>query len=180
MEERHVLLFQKEGSNIVYNSFTNWGIVCSKVPFKAGGNTKELAKRSWSDEHGEDVYIPEKLMFEAYDAEFELAYKGQELSSNPFNLSLAFSRINAFKKWLSGNDTSSGSGASLTIYSPYSTIGRKDCYLLEIGEEDPHVQLKEERGNEYNENVVTFKAAFRIADPMTEITYSNGNLVQAQ
>ena len=169
MDNRYALLFQK-GSGSVINSFSQWGIVCCKVPFKVGGKTKELAKREWYDEQGDDTYIPQKLMFEAYDAEFEMAYQGQELAGNPFNLSLAFSQINAFKKWVSGNDTSQGSGAELKIYSPYSTIGRQGCFLLEISNEEPHVQLKQENGNTYNENVVKFKVKFRVTDPMTNIT----------
>lgn len=167
MKEIYTLLFKK--GETVINSFTQWGIVCSKVPFKAGGKTKELPKQDWHDQHGEDTYIPKKLMFEAYDAEFELAYKGQELASNPFNLHKAFTQINAFKKWVSGNDTVAGSGATLSIYSPFSTIGRQGCYLTEISDEEPHVQLKEENGNTYNENVVTFKVKFRVTDPMTDI-----------
>ena len=139
------------------------------MPFKAGCKTKELAKNGWQDEHGEDTYIPSKLMFEAYDAEFEMAYKGEELATNPFDLDLAFTRINAFKKWLSGNDTTSGSGAELKIYSPFETIGRQGCYLLEISDEEPCVLTKQSKGNIYHENVATFKVKFRITDPMTDI-----------
>jgi len=172
MEDRYTLLMQKEGGSVV-NSYTEWGIVCCKVPFKAGGKTKELAKRDWKDEHGEDVYIPNQLRMEGYDAEFELAYKGEELSSNAFNLSKAARQIDDFKKWLSGNDTENGSGASLVVYSPYSTIGRK-CYLLEISDEDPCLMVKGEGGNMYNENVVTFKVTFRVYDPMTNIALYEG------
>ena len=171
---RYTLLFQKTGGSVV-NSYTQWGIVCCNIPFKAGGKTKEPAKRDWKDEQGEEAYIPAKMMFEAYDVEFELAYKGQELSTNPFDLDLAFTQINAFKKWLSGNDTESGSGAELKIYSPYTTIGRQGCYLSEINDEDPHVQTKQEAGNLYHENVVTFKVRFRVTDPMTPITLSESS-----
>lgn len=172
MEERYKLLFQKADEAVV-DSFATWGIVCAHVPFSAGGKTKSLPKRSWSDEHGEDVYTPAQLMMDAYDAEFEMAYKGQELASNPFNLNLAFLQINSFVRWLTGNDQSSP-GTSLKIYSPYSTIGRQGCYLLEVGSEEPHVQVKDEGGNLYNENVVTFKVKFRVTDPLTNITLTNG------
>lgn len=168
MGNQHILLIQK-GTDSVVNTYEKWGIVCNKVPFKAGGKTKDVAKRVWYDEHGDDAYIPNKQMFEAYDAEFEFAYKGQELASNPMNLSLAFRQIDNFKKWLSGNGTADGSGAEYKIYSPYSTIGRQGCYLLEISDEEPHLQLKQEAGNLYHENVVTFKAKFRVTDPMTNI-----------
>lgn len=168
MKDIYKLLFQK-GSGNVLDSYTQWGIVCCKVPFVAGGETKEVASRDWHDEHGEDAYIPQKLMFKAYDAEFEMAYKGQELASNPFDLDLAMTNISAFKKWLSGNDTQAGSGAELKIYSPYSTIGRQGCYLVSISDEDPVVHTKAEGGNVYHENVVTFKVKFRVTDPMTDI-----------
>ena len=133
MDNIHKLLFKK-GDGSVIDSYAQWGIVCVKVPFKVGGKTKKLPNREWYDEHGDDTYIPDALMMEAYDAEFEMAYKGEELASNPFDLDLAFQNINAFKKWLSGNNTNSGSGAELKIYSPYSTIGRQGCYLLEISD----------------------------------------------
>lgn len=171
MDSKYTLLFQK-GGGAVKNSFAEWGIVCCKVPFKAGGKVKDFATRDWHDEHGEDSFFPVKSCFEAYDAEFEMAYKGQELASNPFNLSLAFSKIRSFKKWLSGNDTTEGSGTELKIYSPYSSIGRQKCYLLEIGDEEPHLQMKGEAGSLYHENVVTFKVRFRVCDPMTDITLS--------
>lgn len=168
MDSRYALLFKK-GDGSVVNSFTQWGIVCCKVPFKAGGKVKEFAEHDWKDENGADTYFPNKAVFEAYDAEFEMAYYGKELATNPFDLSLAFEQITAFKKWLTGNDTAAGSGTELKVYSPFSTIGRT-CYLLEISDESPHVQAKQENGNLYNENVVTFKVTFRVTDPMTNIT----------
>lgn len=106
-------------------------------------------------------------MFEAYDAEFEMAYAGQELATNPFDLDLALTQIETFKKWLTGNNTENGSGSELKIYSPYTTIGRQGCYLLEISNEEPHVQLKQEGSNLYHENIVTFKVKFRVTDPVT-------------
>lgn len=170
MDSRYTLLFKK-GSASTVNSYTQWGIVCAKVPFKAGGTTKELPNRKWYDEHGDDTYIPNSLMLEGYDVEFEFAYAGKELHSNPFNLSLARTNITNFKKWLTGNGTGN-SGAELKIYSPYSTIGRQGCYLKEISNEEPSLQLRQEGSSLYHENVVTFKVKFRVTDPMTDITLS--------
>ena len=88
------------------------------------------------------------------------------------NLSMALTQIDAFKKWLTGNDGQSdeGTGASLAIYSPFSTIGRKDCYLVSISDEEPCVIAKGRGTNIYNENVVTFKATFKVTDPVTNVT----------
>lgn len=162
MEDRYALMINKEGGSVV-NSYVRWGIVCCKAPFKVGGKTKALAKRDWHDEDGEDTYIPSSLRFEAYDAEFELAYQGKELQSSPFNLSLAFAQITDFKRWLSGNNTTGDAGASLTIYSPFTAITMHG-YLLEISDEEPRLQVVGERGNIYNETVLTFKVKFRVTD----------------
>ena len=169
MEDRYTLLLQK-GSGSVVNSYDEWGIVCCSVPFKAGGEVKDFPKRDWPDEDGEDTYFPQESKLKAYDAEFTLAYKGQELASNPFDLGLAFTHIRDFKEWLTGKDSIDGSGTELKIYSPYSSIGRQGCYLSEISSEEPTVQMKQEGGNLYHENVVTFKVKFRVTDPVTDIT----------
>jgi hypothetical protein len=171
MDDIHTLYIKKSDTTV--NTFAQWGIVCCKPPFHAGGETKDLPKREWFDEHGEDTYLPSRLFFKSYDEEFELAYKGSELATNPFDLDLAFTQINNFKLWLSGNDLvedDEGSGSSLKIYSPYTTIGRQGMYLLSFSEEDPVVMTKYEDGNDYHENVVTFKVKFRVTDPMTNIT----------
>lgn len=178
MDSRYTLLFSK-GSGSVVNSFTQWGIVCCQVPFKAGGETKDVAVRDYPDEHGEYAFIPKSLKMKAYDAEFELAYSGKELATNPFNLSLAYTNIKSFKAWLTGNDDPTnhpdGTGAELSIYSPFATIGRQGCYLLEIYDEEPRVMTKYENGNNYNENVVTFKVKFRVTDPMTDVDLSTSS-----
>ena len=166
MDAKYGLII-KRGSGSPVNTFTRWGIACIDIPFNGGGKTKSPAKREWFDEHGEDTYLPSKLMFEAYDAEFEVACV---IDGNVWDLSQSFERIDSFKKWLSGNDSTAGSGVELKIYSPYSTIGREGCYLLEISDEEPHLQLKSQSGNIYKENVLTFKVKFRVTDPMTNIT----------
>lgn len=166
MDSKYTLLFKK-GNGSTVNSYTQWGIVCCRVPFKTGTKTKDLAKRNWYDEHGDDVYIPSSLKMEGYDAEFEMACV---VNSSYFNLSGALGRIDSFKKWLTGNNTSGDTGAELKIYSPYSTIGRQGCYLLEFSNEEPHLQLKQQSSSVYNENVLTFKVKFRVTDPMTNIT----------
>lgn len=166
MDSKYTLLFKK-GNGSTVNSYSQWNIVCCDVPFKIGTKTKELPKRIWFDEHGDDAYIPSNLMMEGYDAEFEMACV---VNSQTFNLSGALGKIKSFRNWLTGNDSSSGTGAEMKIYSPYSTIGRQGCYLLEFSNENPHLQLKQQGNNVYNENVLLFKVKFRVTDPMTDIT----------
>lgn len=163
------LLLKKGSDGEVVNSFTRWGIVCCKVPFKIGCKTKSLATHDWADEDGEDTYIPSQLRYESYDTEFEFAYKGEELALNAMNLGLAMVQIGSFKNWLCGRG---GTGASLSIYSPFSRIGRQGCYLSSLSDEAPCVMSKYHGSNLYHENVVTFKATFRVTDPATDIVLS--------
>lgn len=77
MNEPYSILMQKTTENApVKDSLVHFGIVCTEFPFKPGGETKDLPKRDWPDEDGEDTYIPDKLLLKAYDLEAEMCYKG--------------------------------------------------------------------------------------------------------
>lgn len=77
MNEPYSILMQKTTENApVKDSLAHFGIVCTEFPFKPGGETKDLPKRDWPDEDGEDTYIPDKLLLKAYDLEAEMCYKG--------------------------------------------------------------------------------------------------------
>ena len=55
MNEPYSILMQKTTENApVKDSLVHFGIVCTEFPFKPGGETKDLPKRDWSDEDGED------------------------------------------------------------------------------------------------------------------------------
>ena len=176
MNKTNTLLIRKGDDGAVKNTFTQWGICCAKVPFKAGGETKDVPSRNFPDEDGEYSFIPKSLKMKAYNAEFEFVYSGEELAQNIMNLSHALTQIEAFKAWLTGNDDPTnypdGTGAELTIYSPYSNIGRKGCYLVSFSDEEPCVIAKGRGSTLYNENVVTFKGTFRVTDPVTQVTLS--------
>ena len=107
MNEPYSILMQKTTENApVKDSLAHFGIVCTEFPFKPGGETKDLPKRDWSDEDGEDTYIPDKLLLKAYDLEAEMCYKG--------DLGTAYDKIMAFQNYLTGEN---GDGATLKIYN---------------------------------------------------------------
>ena len=93
MNEPYSILMQKTTENApVKDSLAHFGIVCTEFPFKPGGETKDLPKRDWPDEDGEDTYIPDKLLLKAYDLEAEMCYKG--------DLGTAYDKIMAFQNYL--------------------------------------------------------------------------------
>ena len=105
MNEPYSILMQKTTENApVKDSLVHFGIVCTEFPFKPGGETKDLPKRDWPDEDGEDTYIPDKLPLKAYDLEAEMCYKG--------DLGTAYDKIMAFQNYLTGEN---GDGATLKI-----------------------------------------------------------------
>ena len=52
-----------------------WNSVLHRISVQAGGETKDLPKRDWLDEDGEDTYIPDKLLLKAYDLEAEMCIR---------------------------------------------------------------------------------------------------------
>ena len=123
--ERTVFYFDAETTENapVKDSLAHFGIVCTEFPFKPVWETKDLPKRDWPDEDGEDTYIPDKLLLKAYDLEAEMCYKG--------DLGTAYDKIMAFQNYLTGEN---GDGATLKIYNSHTGIGRQGLYLLEVGD----------------------------------------------
>lgn len=137
----------------VTSTLGTWNIACVSFPFETGEKTKNLYVNEWEDEHGDDAFIPDELLMEAYDVDASFAYKG--------SLSTAYTKLKQFKRFLSGAD---GYGASLEIYHPQTGIGRRKCYLKEFSDKDFV------RSN--IDDVLTFTVTFRVTDPVTDITLS--------
>lgn len=129
-------------------------VVCSECPFKILPTTKELAKRDWPDEDGEDVFMPaDGLKFKAYDLEVKFLYVGQKE-----NMALD---LNAFIEFIYGkNDNGS---PLLAIYDEYTQQGRQGVYALEVNNEFLAY-------DDANDGVVgEFKVKFRVTDPVTQV-----------
>lgn len=148
------IYFKKENGNVI-DTNTQWNIVCKEFPFKLYGESKELSKRDWYDEDGEDTFFPTSLSMQAYDLEVEFAYKGEMNSAN--------TSIRNFLDYLSGRD--GVGGTSLMVYDTYTRIGRQGLYLKDV---KPDVFVR----NTSEGDVVTFGVTFRVTDPLTEITLS--------
>ena len=151
MSELYSILFKKESSGAtVKDSLREWNIACVSAPFDVFPQTKELPANDWMDEDGEDTFIPDSLRFSAYDHEIEFCYKGD--NGNAYN------SIKSFIDYLSGRD---GSGASVSVYSPYTKIGRQK--MVFEGTSDMSYT------GAFFEEVLLFSVKFRVTDPVTDI-----------
>jgi hypothetical protein len=139
----------------VVDTQDEFNVVCSECPFKRLPATKELAKREWPDEDGEDVFIPsDGLRFKAYDLEVKFLYVSTEEDMA--------SDLAGFISFIYGRNTN---GAPLlSIYDDYTKEGRRGVYVLEVNNEFLAY-------DDANDGVVgEFKVKFRVTDPVTPIT----------
>lgn len=155
MARPYAIYFKKMKSDaLVVDTLDNWGIVCKEFPFKLFGEAKELPSHNWKDEDGDDEYIPSKLPIASYEVEVEFAYKGVMDSAN--------ASIKGFLDYLTGRD---GSGVELMVYDTYTKIGRQHVRFVSVSDD---VFYRQEEGGD----VVVFSVAFKVNDPVTDITLS--------
>lgn len=155
MARPYAIYFKKMKSDaLVIDTLDNWGIVCKEFPFKLYVEAKELPSHDWKDEDGDDEYIPSKLPIASYEVEVEFAYKGVMDSAN--------ASIKGFLDYLTGRD---GSGVELMVYDTYTKIGKQHVRFVSVSDDVFHRQ--EEGGD-----VVVFSVAFKVNDPVTDITLS--------
>lgn len=136
-------------------------IVCQNFPFKKLPEIKDLPKRDWYDENGDDVYIPtDGYKFKAYNVEATFLYYGTE--------STIRTDISRFIDFIYGRIDSSGNsrngGIMLAVYDEHTHIGKRGVFVENIDNTmywdvsfDPDA-------------VATFKVKFRVTDPVTDIT----------
>ena len=154
------------------SSYTNVGsavdtheayhVVCQECPFKMLPETKELAKREWYDEHGEEVYIPtDGLKFKAYDMEVKFLYVGDE--------NKMATDLKGFINFLYGRNQD---GASmLAIYDEYTKTGRRGVYVLSVDNEllaYDDVNRTKSNSQLVSDVIAVFKVKFRVSDPVFE------------
>lgn len=154
MAEAYSILFQKDSDGAkVKDLLAEWQMACTEFPFDLCPGTKDLPKRDWADEDGEDTFIPAILPLKSYDLEAGICYTGR--------MSTAHDRVSSFLGYLTGAD---GNGSTLKVYNPHTGIGRRRLYFLGASGYDFH--------SDGSGDVVAFKVKFRVTDPKTEIVPS--------
>lgn len=152
----------------VVDTYAQFGIACQEFPFKHLPESKDLPKRDWYDENGEDVYMPtDGLKYKAYDIEAKFIYKGAEAD-------MAES-IRNFTSFIYGFSNIPSQGQSptrnvfLKVYDEYTQTGRRGIYVQEVSDEMYY----------YNDSsieaIATFKVKFRVTDPVTNVSYNSEN-----
>lgn len=134
----------KKGEEEKVESNSTWSILVKSIPFNIVPDVKDFASNDWSDENGDDVFIPSQPSYKGYDMNFDFVYIGAEGSAN--------AKIHDFWSYLQG--------AEFKFYESYSKIGRQGVYFKSF---DPNSFRRRSK------DVVQFAMVFRITDPVTDI-----------
>lgn len=152
----------------VVDTQATFKVVCKDMPFKVLPETKDVPKRDWYDEHGDDVYIPtDGLKFKAFDIEVKFLYVGTE-SAMSEDLKSFISFVNGRTNIpVQQNPTRN---VMLKMFDEYTQTGRRGVYVLEVSDElffysDVNIEA-----------IAEFKVKFRVTDPVYEVSNNNGVL----
>lgn len=144
----------------ICESVSTWGVFCKSIPFKIMEKTKEPAKRSWNDEHGDDEYIPSGgLMLEAYTMKVEFGCKllsGRDASTFEIAVSDVRQKVGTFLSYLR-------TAGMMKLYSTYTRIGRQNVRLESVSDD---AKWKSEGGEEW----LVFSVVLKVNDPVTDVT----------
>lgn len=143
-------LIQKLKANSPVKDSKEWGIWVKSMPFLLYPKLKEPAQRSWPDENGDDEYLPDSPVFEAYTMNVDFVFIGATGTAN--------SQIKSFLNYLSKE-------GEFSIYDTYSKIGRTHVRYSSYSD-------KAFRRRENENDIVQFTVTFKVNDPITDINLS--------
>lgn len=150
MTERQTLYIKRTDEDSVVSTLSDYSIGVVDIPFRPISDVKDLPTNDWHDEDGEDCYIPSgRLKYKAYDMDVKLAYVGEA--------GYIYDNITEFLNYIAGAD---GIG-ELSVYSPYTQIGRK-CRFTRFNNESLYLDT--------NEEILEFTITLRVIDPITNVT----------
>lgn len=151
MNEPYSILFQKMKSDApVKDLLDNFGMVCTDFPLPSPGDVKDLPKRDWADEDGEDIFVPDTLPIKAYDIKISVCYEGTK--------GTAMDKLEMLLDYLTGADNY---GSRLKIYNAKTHTGRQDVYLTKISD----TELWQGDDSE----ILEFNMELHVCDPKTRI-----------
>lgn len=164
MNYKKLLIQQQSVSGSTYTNVgtvvdtqTAFNVVCQEFPFKYLPEIKDLASEDWTDEDGEDVFMPaEGLKFKAYDLDATFLYVGTQ-----GNMADDLSR---FINFLYGRNQNGSPW--LAVYDEYTKTGRRGIYVKEVDNE----LIAYDSVNV--EVIGQFKVKFRVTDPITNVVLS--------
>ena len=142
----------------VCESVKTWGIWCKDIPFILAGDVKDVAKRTWNDEHGDDEYLgKEGLYLEAYTMKVKLGCK-----KIPAGNTAGIPAVDDVKQNVENFLKYLRESGMMKLYSSHTRIGRRNVRLESVSDD---AKWKSEDGEEW----LIFEMTFKVNDPVTDI-----------
>lgn len=149
----------KIGDGAVTDVFQAYGMVLENMPSIIPLTPKNIYSHSWTDEDGDDEYIPENIKYESVECDFTFGCSSTDSSNTVFD------KLNAFIAWLQSG--------TFSFYCEYSGIGRQDVRLSELQDDARYSKHTLRRnGVDVMEEVLSFTVTFKINDPKTAVSLS--------
>lgn len=131
----------QKGSDAAKNILTEWGIYVKNIPFKAFPDLKDVFKRDWPEDSGDDEYIPANPVFKAYEMELSLVYVG--------GMDTAGDKIRRFCEYMVG--------AEISLFDEFTGIGVR-CRFVSYDEKAFYRR---------DEDVVQFSVKVKVNNPLS-------------
>lgn len=139
--------------------FQSYGMVLEDMPSIIPLTPKNIYSHSWTDEDGDDEYIPENIKYESVECDFTFGCSSTDSSNTVFD------KLNAFITWLQSG--------TFSFYCEYSGIGRQDVRLSELQDDARYSKHTLRRnGIDMTEEVLSFTVTFKINNPKTDVSLS--------
>lgn len=127
-------------------TIADFGMYCMEDPFVLYSEVKDVTKRSWYDENGDDEYIPGNgLCIQSYENSVKFGFKGDEFGANE--------KLRSFLDYLR-------SGV-MKMYCEFNKVGRQ------------HVRFKSVKQTLYRDSedgdLLIVTVVFKFNDPVTDI-----------
>jgi len=118
-----------------------YSITCKSIPFMPFPDLKELPKREWFDQQGDDEYVPANPVFKAYEITTPMVFIG--------NLDDARDSIYSFLQYLQG--------AEFSIYDEYKQKGVRARYM----------SYTDDAFYRRDRDIVSFSLKLKVNNPLT-------------
>ena len=147
---------QKEGTDSsgaaypIKESGKDFNVYEKECKFYGGRETKDIPKRDWYDQNGDDEFTPTTPVYKSQDVDVKFAYKGALFSANAY--------IKNFMEYLA-------TGGTMKIYDEYNRIGRQSVRFVGIPD-DAELHRKKDGADE----ALIFTVKLKVNDPVTDVT----------
>lgn len=145
-------LIKKLKDNSLVRDSSEWNIYVKHIPFQIAGEVKNVHTETWTDEDGDSEFVPDDLIYKAYEMKCDFVFIGEHGTAN--------AKIKAFTDYLAN-------GGMFSIYDTFSKVGRTDVRLVK-GSDNPDVFYRREGNND----IVVFPITLKVNNPRTEIILS--------